>query len=60
ARSLPTGPESFGRGCLKGSFHMQLSRHFRKCEMGQVDCTFCNTLITIAHEWPISADITAP
>lgn len=41
ARSLPTGPESFGRGCLKGHFHMQLPCPLRKCEMSQSGCSFC-------------------
>lgn len=43
ARSLPTGPKSFGRGCLKGHFHMQLPSLLRKCEMSGSGCIFYNS-----------------
>jgi hypothetical protein len=40
ARSKP-GLESFGRGCLKGTFDMLHGRSLRKCEKLNLCCIFC-------------------
>jgi hypothetical protein len=47
ARQLPAGPESFGRGCLKGNFGITHVRLLCKCEISNDNCIFCNFVLKV-------------